>query len=285
MSTGSPIPVRYRTDLILFFALAFGLSWAAWLITAGIGRPPTPGSAAFLPYVFGAFGPLLAGAVVRIRRAVRKEPAPGHAIRFRPGSLLWALALLVLASAIVLASAFLAHIAGGGPAPSLDFAATVIKQNPLGPVAFFATMLITGPLSEEPGWRGTAYPRMRASAGRYRVSVLIGVIWAIWHLPLFFVTGTVQNQLGLATPSGVLFTVSAIPMAMLVCYAYERAGVLAAIAVHFATNTTMVLLGVSAPVVQAMILGIQALVAIALLGAVRPGRRTTPAAVVSRPQS
>jgi membrane protease YdiL (CAAX protease family) len=264
-------------------ALAFGLSWAAWFITAGIGEPAIPGSPSFLLYVFGAFGPLLAGAVVRIRRGRRGEPAPQHAVRFRPAVLLWAPLLLLLASAIVLGGAFLAHVAGGGPAPSLDFATAVIKQNPLGPVAFFATMLLTGPLSEEPGWRGTAYPRLRASLGRYQVGLVLGVIWAVWHLPLFFITGTVQNQLGLTSPSGVLFTVSSIPMAMLVGYAYERAGVVAAVAVHFSTNTTMVLLGVNAPVVQAMIMGIQALIAVILLATVRPVNKPAPVLGMSAP--
>jgi membrane protease YdiL (CAAX protease family) len=65
--------------------------------------------------------------------------------------------------------------------------------------------------ASSPGWRGTAYPRLRASLGRYQVGLVLGVIWAVWHLPLFFITGTVQNQLGLTSPSGVLFTVQLHP--------------------------------------------------------------------------
>ncbi|MEK8171770.1 CPBP family intramembrane glutamic endopeptidase [Streptomyces sp. M19] len=51
-------------------------------------------------------------------------------------------------------------------------------------------MVVSGPLSEEPGWRGTAYPRMRASMNRFQVGLVLGVIWAVWHLPLFFIDGT-----------------------------------------------------------------------------------------------
>ncbi|EHR63677.1 CPBP family intramembrane glutamic endopeptidase [Saccharomonospora cyanea] len=259
--SSTPSTGRYRSDLVLFTAIAFGVSWASWGAAIGMGgpamNPPT-----VLPYLFGAFGPLVAALVIRIRRGRRGEPAPERAIRFRSRTLLWAPVLLVLASATVLAGAFLGH-AAGGPAPSLDYALNVLNSQ--GPAMFLAMMVISGPLSEEPGWRGTAYPRMRASTGRFQVGLVLGVSWAVWHLPLFFITGTVQNQLGLTTPSGVLFAASSVPMAMLCCCAYERAGVVASIAVHFAVNSTMVLLGVQAPVTQAMIIGIQAIAVAVLL--------------------
>ncbi|MFJ2293618.1 type II CAAX prenyl endopeptidase Rce1 family protein [Streptomyces sp. NPDC087894] len=72
-----------------------------------------------------------------------------------------------------------------------------------GPAAFLVRMTISGPLSDHLGWRGTAYPRMRATMGRFRIALVLGVIWAVWHMPLFLIDGTVQNDLGLATPGGV----------------------------------------------------------------------------------
>jgi membrane protease YdiL (CAAX protease family) len=56
-----------------------------------------------------------------------------------------------------------------------------------------------------------------------------------------------------------------LPMALLTGYAYERAGVAASIAVHFAVNATVALLGVSSPVTQALIVAVQVIVAIPLL--------------------
>ncbi|MGW9478285.1 CPBP family intramembrane glutamic endopeptidase [Saccharomonospora azurea] len=280
----STTTTKYRGDLILFMIIAFAVSWGAWFTATALGgaAPDSPG---FAPYVLGAFGPLIGAAVIRLRRAKRGEPAPDHTVRFRRSVLVRTPLLLVLGSATVLGGALLAQVAGD-PAVSLDNAMSVVESNPAGPVAFFLTMLLTGPLSEEPGWRGTAFPRMRASLGRVRVSLVLGVIWAVWHLPLFFVTGTVQNQLGLATPSGVLFAASSIPMAMLCCCAYERAGVAASVAVHFAVNTTMVLVGVAAPVAQALILGIQAVVVAVLLATHRPATTTaapTDGAADTRP--
>ncbi|OLT24724.1 peptidase [Actinomadura sp. CNU-125] len=246
-------------------AIAFVMSWAAWAVAIALGDA----GAATAFHALGAFGPLVGALVVRIRRTRRGEAVPELAVRFRKAALVWTPPLLVLGSATVLAGAFLAH-QGGGPALSLESGKDMIEANPGGPVSFFATMLLVGPLSEEPGWRGTAHPRMRATMNRYTVGLVLGVIWAVWHLPLFFIDGTVQNELGLATPSGALFTASAVPMAMLVCHAYERAGVLAAIATHFAVNTTMVMLGVEEPVTLAMILGVQAVVAVGLLATIRP---------------
>ncbi|MBR7678280.1 CPBP family intramembrane metalloprotease, partial [Streptomyces daliensis] len=68
------------------------------------------------------------------------------------------------------------------------------------------------------------HPRLRASMGRFLTSLLVGVVWAGWHLPLFFIDGTVQQKLGLDTLGGLLFAVSTVPMALLTGYAYERAG-------------------------------------------------------------
>lgn len=276
-----PASGTFRSDLTLFAAIAFAMSWAAWAAAIALGDA----AAATAFHALGAFGPLAGALAIRIRRRRRGEPVPARAVRFRPAALLWSPALLVLASATVVAGAFLAYKAGG-PALSLDAGRDMIEANPGGPVSFLATMLLLGPLSEEPGWRGTAYPRMRATMDRYRAALVLGVVWAVWHMPLFFVHGTVQNELGAATPAGALFAFSSVPMAMLVCHAYERAGVLAAVATHFAANLTMVMLGVEEPVTLAMITGIQAVVAVALLAAVREAREpagTAPAAPAARP--
>lgn len=259
-------PARYRRDLILFMAVTFAVSWSAWAVAIALGGPAAD-PVALVPHLLGAFGPLVGASVIRVRRGRRGEPVPAHAVRFRPVHLIGAPLLLVLAAATVLGAVSLAHVAGGPGSSAAGALATVHGSG--GFAVFLVNMIVAGPLAEEPGWRGTAYPRMRASMGRFRIGLVLGVIWAVWHLPLFFVNGTVQHQLGLLTPSGVLFAASSIPMTMLVCCAYERAGVLAAIAVHFATNTTMVLLDVRVPVAQAMIIGFQLVVVLALLAAQR----------------
>ncbi len=221
-------------------------------------------SSTVVPYVLGGFGPVIGAIVVRVRRARRREPVPAHTVRLRLSMRLgWVLPLLVMASATVLAGAVLAHLLGG-PVVSLAEGRRLITDAG-GPVAFFVGMLVAGPLSEEPGWRGTAYPRMRASLSRLQAGLLLGVIWAVWHVPLFFVRGTLQAGFGLTSWSGLLFVLSVIPMALLTGYAYERAGVAASIAVHLGVNGTIALLDASSPSNLGSIVAVQSVVAITLL--------------------
>ena len=267
-------PVRRKSGLPLFWIVTFTTSWACWLVAILLGGPPMSSPTA-IPYLLGGFGPVIGAIVLRVRRARRREPAPAHAVSSRPGvRWLWVLPLLVLASATVLAAALLAELLGG---PAISFTAgQSLIATAGGPVPFFVSMLVAGPLAEEPGWRGTAYPRLRASMSSLQAGLLLGVVWAVWHLPLFFISGTVQAAFGLVSWSGLLFVLSVIPMALLTCYAYERAGVAASIAVHLGVNATIALLSVNSPITQAFILVVQFLVAITLLARQRVRQAARP---------
>jgi CAAX protease family protein len=47
-------------------------------------------------------------------------------------------------------------------------------------------------LGEEPGWRGFALPRLIERLGRTCGTLVLGIGWAVWHLPLFLIRGTAQ---------------------------------------------------------------------------------------------
>jgi membrane protease YdiL (CAAX protease family) len=259
----TPSSARRHGGLGLFWAVTFTTTWACWLAAIATGGTPTS-FPTVLPYLLGGFGPVFGAIAVRIRRARRHEPVPAQTVPVRQGlRLLWALPLLVLASATVLAAALLTELLGG---PAIDLTeGRDLVATAGGPVPFLISMIIAGPLAEEPGWRGTAYPRLRATMTRLQTGLVLGAAWAVWHLPLFFITGTVQNDLGLFSWSGLMFTLTVFPMALLTGYAYEQAGVIAAIAVHFGVNTTIALLTIKAPVIQAGILAVQTIVALTLL--------------------
>ncbi|MDP9796457.1 membrane protease YdiL (CAAX protease family) [Catenuloplanes nepalensis] len=268
----TPSPVRRRSGLALFWAVTFTTTLACWLTAIAIGGEPTSFPTA-IPYLLGGFGPVFGAIAVRILRARRREPVPDHTVRlWQGGRLLWALPLLVLTVATVAGAALLAA-ALGGPAVDLTEGRDLIATAG-GPVPFLISMLIAGPIAEEPGWRGTAYPRLRATMSRLQTGLVLGAVWAVWHLPLFFITGTVQNELGLFSWSGLLFTLSVFPMALLTGFAYESAGIIASIAVHFGVNTTMALLTVKSPATQAAVLVVQIVVAAVLLASWR-GRSAT----------
>jgi uncharacterized protein len=60
----------------------------------------------------------------------------------------------------------------------------------------FFPLLILGPLSEEIGWRGYALGRLQTRWNALTSSLIIGVVWALWHLPLFMIVGTSQHEMG-----------------------------------------------------------------------------------------
>lgn len=52
---------------------------------------------------------------------------------------------------------------------------------------FVYVFFLGGPLGEEPGWRGFALPRLQRRYGPLVGSLILGVIWAFWHLPIFWI--------------------------------------------------------------------------------------------------
>ncbi len=59
----------------------------------------------------------------------------------------------------------------------------------------FIPLIILGPLSEEYGWRGYLSTKLQQKWSALASSVTVGVAWALWHLPLFFMIGTSQHEL------------------------------------------------------------------------------------------
>jgi membrane protease YdiL (CAAX protease family) len=58
----------------------------------------------------------------------------------------------------------------------------------------FLPLLVIGPLSEEIGWRGYALERLQSRWNGLTSSLIVGLVWALWHLPLFMMVGTSQHE-------------------------------------------------------------------------------------------
>lgn len=80
----------------------------------------------------------------------------------------------------------------------------VVRQSPaaghigLTLAQFGLVLIVGGPLGEEFGWRGFAL-RVLVPRMRWRwASLILGAIWALWHVPLFYLPGTAQTQMPMA---------------------------------------------------------------------------------------
>lgn len=100
---------------------------------------------------------------------------------------------------------------------------------------FLLIVLFGGPLMEELGWRGFVLPRLQNKLNPVFSSLILGVIWACWHLPLFFIPGT--SQYGC---SFVIFIIQCIGLAMLYTWVYNQTNgsLLLPILLHASWNCT-----------------------------------------------
>jgi membrane protease YdiL (CAAX protease family) len=184
--------------MLAFFALAFAITWSLQL---ALLRLP----AAFeLPFLaVAALGPTLAALILARPRRTLLGPTP----RVRPG---WLALALILPSLLMLAAG--AH-SFGAPA--------------LGPA-------ILPPLGEELGWRGYALPRLARRFGWRLGSLLVGVIWGVWHLPTSLLPG---GDLA----SFPLFVVAVAASSVVVGWLWQRTGsTWVAVAFHAGLNVGVV---------------------------------------------
>ena len=88
---------------------------------------------------------------------------------------------------------------------------------------------------EEIGWRGYALPRLAARVGLPRASLLLGVIWALWHLPQFYIAGADSYH-----QSFVVWSAQVIAMSAAFAWLYTRTGgsLLLVMLLHAAINNS-----------------------------------------------
>lgn len=110
-----------------------------------------------------------------------------------------------------------------------------------------------GPLEEELGWRGYAFPRMQVMSNALVASLILGVIWGLWHTPLFLLPGTTQYEMVAQNSIPILvfvwFVFETTALSVILGWLMMRTGgsVPIAIAFHAAANTgysLLVVLGV-----------------------------------------
>ena len=108
------------------------------------------------------------------------------------------------------------------------------------PVAY-ALALPFGPLGEELGWRGYALPRLLGPFGPLGATLIIGVMWTFWHVPmmLWMPGASIPDFMGLTTFSVAVYLghITAMSAVMTIIYLRTGGSVLMAVLAHLAFNT------------------------------------------------
>jgi hypothetical protein len=118
-------------------------------------------------------------------------------------------------------------------------------------------ILVTGPLCEELGWRGFALSRLLERFSPFNASLILGVIWGVWHLPSFFVGGMEQNEMSIP-----LFLLNALFLSIFVTWVFLHTGgsVLIAVLIHFSVNICATIIGVTLPALGALLIAASILI-------------------------
>lgn len=235
-----------RRPLITFFVLAFAITWTLVpLVSISFAFP-----------VLGLFGPALAAIIVT---AIAEGGAGVRAllsrvVQWRVGWV-WYVAALGLPFALTLAARGFQLVLGGST-----------NAGPGDPIALIATLalLVVG---EELGWRGFALPRLQARFGGLGASLVLGVLWAAWHLANTAIPGL--ERYWYAFPAFALFVVAQTVLFTWIAN-HTRGSVLLAWLFHAAINVAGSQFAIGDPVRQwwlsAAVFGVVALGVLAIVG-------------------
>jgi membrane protease YdiL (CAAX protease family) len=229
---------KYRHP-ILFYSLAVGIPWAFWFMAAYLSHR-TPGSQfdltlASILGILGLMSPMIVAFSLIFPDKELREDFLGRFFHFKgiKAGYLFTACFLMPASILLAQSISLLF---GYSADQFNFSGSFSFSAGIYPAWF---ILILAPVLEELAWHTYGTDCLRARFKLCSVSILFGVIWVAWHIPLSFIKDYYQSNL---VASGWLYTVnyavSIIPFVILMNWLYYKTkrNILVAIIFHITAN-------------------------------------------------
>jgi len=219
-----------RVALVGFFLFTFALTWTAWLAPAAVGAPGHSRVFALGGPIFllGVFAPAFVALALTVssegRAGVERLLTPIG--RWHVGARMYLFAIGYPAATELFAALIHRFTIGEWP----RFGDTSLPLM-LGGI-LVSTWVQAG---EEVGWRGHALPRLATHLGLGGASIGLGAIWALWHLPLFFLPGSGSD--GQSFPLYLLH-VTALSVAMSWLYWKTDGSLLLVMVMHASVNNT-----------------------------------------------
>ncbi len=208
--SGPPTRIE-RQSLRHYFLLAFSITWGVGALGLLLSsRYPVFALSRTNPLLhLATFGPTIAGLVVMARtqgpRAIVRLLA--RAIPRVSSLHLYAIVILEFLAAYLIVDWLIAP----GVLRKLPTWSHLLHLLPL------TLVTDSGPLGEEFGWRGFALPALLHFRSPLAAAILLGAIWAVWHLPAFFIPTLTQSKLSFA-----IFVFNSISLSVIMTWLYLR---------------------------------------------------------------
>lgn len=203
-----------------YFMLAFAITWINGFML--VFQSYSGGERSLLNLLLGYMGPFLAALFFIL---VYRKDGLGKDFRQR----LWRVrgiklrtflfALLLLPAAMLVA--ILISLVFGQPAQQLSLAEELKVFDGEAVMSLIILMLV--PVLEELGWRGYGVDSLRSKYDLFKTSLIFGLLWGAWHLPIFFIPGSYQGSLwGMNPIFAINFFVGIIPLAFIMNWLFYR---------------------------------------------------------------
>lgn len=226
-------------NLLLFFVATFVWTWACYAPIAIGGHNPYEMPWTIL-LICGGMGPSLVGVamVLLTFEKERRREFWRRSFSFRLIHLPW-WAVILLAFPLLFAVSIAIDLTLGGVAPGMSEIKSLLANPAALPLTMFISFL-SGPWSEEFGWRGYALDPLLKRLGIIGGSCVLGLVWGVWHLPLYFMSGTWHAQMGFGLSGFWSFLAYSTGITLLITWVYLHTtrSILAALLLHFTANFT-----------------------------------------------
>ncbi|MEA5451871.1 type II CAAX endopeptidase family protein [Leptolyngbya sp. CCNP1308] len=241
-----------------FYILAFGISWVG-LIPGVLGsRGITPFDSPLIQLIGILFsvGPALAAVIVfqMMRGKTGVQNLLKGLLKWRVG-LVWYLVAVLGPIAILVAGQVLTKLM------DLTGASAAVPSHPFLFVTAVLTVILSN-TSEEIGWRGFALPHLQKRHNALSATLIVGLLWSLWHLPLVFLTGNPMAQ------SPLVWFISIVASSFVYTWLYNSTqGSLLLVALfHSALNIFGALIPGVSPIAYALVNCVVAIILILVFG-------------------
>lgn len=223
----------------IYFVATYLWTWSFWGLAILNGSNMEVGEGIGL-LLLGVAGPTITGILFTYltRDKEGRQDFWKRVIGFNRIPAVWYLVIFLFVPAMHLVAVLLDILFGGGGSTWGELVRGA-AANPLSILfsIMFSTLI---PFIEELGWRGYLLDRLQAKWSALVSSLILGLLWSLWHLPMFFIRGSYQAGLGIGTLEFWLFFLSIVPLTFVFTWIFNntRRSTLATILFHSMINFT-----------------------------------------------